>query len=87
MRLRAPRHTLVVLACIALAVGLLEPYLEIAWKCRAGFEASEACVWGKSLMPLGRIAGLDIVAPVTFVALLVIRWAWHARAGMSPPSD
>jgi hypothetical protein len=60
-----PRRSLVILACIALAIGLVEPSLEVAWKCRTGFETSEACVWGKSLLPLGRAVGIGLVAPTS----------------------
>jgi hypothetical protein len=74
------------LACIALAIGLAEPSLEVAWKCRAGFETSEACVWGKSLMPLGRAVGLVVITPLAFGLLLLLRWAWQMRAGRSRPS-
>ena len=81
-----PRQTLVILILVALAIGLAEPLVEVAWKCRAGFETSEACVWGKSLMPLGRIAGLVIVAPLSFAVLLLLRWAWQAYTGRSRSS-
>lgn len=56
----------------ALAVGIAEPYLEIAWKCRAGFEASEACVWGRSFFSLGRWVAPLFVAPVVFIAFLIL---------------
>jgi hypothetical protein len=80
------RRTLIILAGIALAVGLAEPSLEVAWKCRAGFESSEACVWGKSLMPLGRAVGLVVIAPLTFGALLLMRLFWQSRVRGSRPS-
>jgi len=56
----------------ALAIGIAEPYLEIAWKCRAGLEATEACVWGRAYLPLGRWLAPVIVAPVALVVLLVL---------------
>lgn len=65
-------------AGIALLVGLAEPPLEVAWKCRAGHEISEACVWGRSLMPLGRIIGLVLIAPLVFGALTLCMHAWRA---------
>jgi hypothetical protein len=43
--MRLPTPSLILRLAIGLAVGLVEPYLELAWKCRAGFETSEACVW------------------------------------------
>ena len=81
-----PRRSLIILACIALAIGLAEPSLEVAWKCRTGFGTSEACVWGKSLMPLGRAVGLVVITPLTFGALLLVRLIWQTRAGRSRPS-
>jgi hypothetical protein len=80
-------RSLLLLACIALAVGLAEPPIEVAWKCRAGFETSEACVWGKSLFPLGRAVGLVIIAPITFGILMFVRWMWQMRAGGSRPAE
>ena len=43
---------------IALAIGWAEPSIELARKCREGFETSEACVWGRSYLPLSRALGL-----------------------------
>ena len=76
-----PSGTVLALIVLALAVGLVEPSLEVAWKCRAGFETSEACVWGKSYLPLGRAIGLVFVAPVTFGILMAMRGAWRAWVG------
>jgi hypothetical protein len=73
------------LILVALVVGLAEPSLEVAWKCRAGFETSEACVWGRSYLPLGRAVGLVFVAPLTFGALMFVRGAWRAWVGRSRP--
>jgi hypothetical protein len=80
-----PSRSLLVLACIALAIGVAEPPLEVAWKCRAGFETSEGCVWGRALLPVGRAVGLVIIAPVAFGILSCVRWALQARAGSSRP--
>jgi hypothetical protein len=66
---------------IAIVVGLAEPPLELAWRCRAGFEASEACVWGKSLLPLARIVAPVVIIPTTLVILLLAEWLWtNAKA-------
>ncbi len=51
---------------------MAEPYVEIAWKCRAGLETSEACVWGRSYLSLGKWLAPVIIAPVAFIALLII---------------
>ena len=79
--MKAPSTSLIVRMVAALAIGLAEPYAEIVWKCRAGFESSEACVWGKSLFTLSRAAGLVIVAPLAFAALTVVTVVWLRRAG------
>lgn len=73
-----PSRSLLVLAALALLIGLLEPSIEVAWKCRSGQETSEACVWGRSFLPLGRALGLVIVAPIAFAVLLALREAWRA---------
>jgi hypothetical protein len=82
-----PSRALLVLGCLALAVGLAEPPLEVAWKCRAGFESSEACVWGRAFLPLGRAVGLVIITPVTFAVLYCIRWVRQSRSQGSQPPD
>jgi hypothetical protein len=79
-----PSRAVLICITIALAVGLAEPYVEVAWKCRAGYETSEACVWGRSLLPLGRIAGLLIVAPATFGLLAIVRYVWRQRRPIRP---
>lgn len=64
-------------AVIALAIGLAEPYIEIAWKCRQGFESTEACVWGKSFFSLAQWLVPLIVTPVVYVVLSLIAWSWR----------
>jgi hypothetical protein len=65
---------------LAAAVGILYPYLELQWKCRASFETSEACVWGKSYFPLSRIVEPVIIAPIVFVILVVVHYFWRLRS-------
>ena len=72
-------RSLLLQAAIALAIGLIEPSLEIAWKCRTGLETTEACVWGRSYLPLGRAIGLFVIAPLAFAAISLVRWAWSSR--------
>lgn len=68
---------------IALAVGIAEPSIELAWKCRDGFETSEACVWGRSYLPLSRALGLLIITPIVFGVLTLLS---HLRKrGRSDP--
>ena len=61
----------------ALAIGMIFPYVELAWKCRAGLETSEACVWGKAYFPLARWVEPLIIIPITFgvltLAMLIIK--------------
>jgi hypothetical protein len=77
------KPSLLTLAGVALATGLAIPALDVVWKCRAGFETSEACVWGKSLFPLMGAISLVILAPVLFGLLVLVRWLWRIRAGRS----
>jgi hypothetical protein len=76
------------LAISALAIGIAEPHVEIAWKCRAGLEASEACVWGRAFLPLGKWLAPVFVAPIAFIGLLVcvacLDWV---RARVRPAAD
>ena len=73
-------------AILALAIGIAWPYLELRWKCRAGFEISEACVWGKSYMPLSRWVEPLIVAPVLFAAFSLAAWLWRSWNPAKPDS-
>ena len=78
-----PSRSLVLRLLVALAIGLLEPSLELAWKCRAGREASEACVWGRAYLPVSRALGLLVIAPVAFAVLTVLARVWR-RNGEDP---
>ena len=60
--------------------GIAEPHLELAWKCRQGFRASEACVWGRAFLPMGRWVAPVFVTPIAFGVLLILAWAWRAVA-------
>ena len=57
---------------VAVGVGALTPWVELWWKCRAGREASESCVWARSYMPLSRVVEPIIVAPLTLALLCVL---------------
>ena len=72
-------RSLLLRAAIALAIGLIEPSLEIAWKCRTGLETTEACVWGGSYLPLGHAIGLVVIAPLAFAVLSLLMRAWNSR--------
>jgi hypothetical protein len=58
---------------LALLIGLIEPRAEVAYKCRDGLEASEACVWARAYLPLGQVVVPFVVAPVTLLVLLAVR--------------
>ena len=85
--MRRPSRSTFVLGLTALAVALAQPFVELIWKCRQGFETSEPCVWGKSLLPLTSSVGLIVVAPLLFGVLLFVRALWRAaRAKTSTPT-
>jgi hypothetical protein len=67
----------------AVLVGVIWPYGELTWKCRSGFEHSEACVWGRSYMSLSRWVEPAIIAPITFVVLVLLTIAWKRITGRS----
>ena len=82
-RLSNRRRSVWLRAIFALAVGIAWPYLEIRWKCRAGFEASEACVWGKAYFPLARWIEPLIIAPLLFLVFTLAARLWRSRPGDS----
>lgn len=65
------------LLAIAVVIGLIEPHAELAFKCREGFEHSEACVWGRAYLPLGQVVVPLVVTPIAGVGLLGVRWLVH----------
>jgi hypothetical protein len=84
-RIPRPSRSTLLLACLALAIGVVGPSVDVAWKCRAGFETREACVWGKSLLPLSLAVSIFLVTPITFGILCLGRAAWRTF-GSSRPS-
>jgi hypothetical protein len=85
--MRRPSRSTLALGLTALAVALAQPFVELIWNCRRGFESSEPCVWGRSLLPLTSAVGFLVVAPALFGVLLVIRALWRgARAKTSTPT-
>jgi hypothetical protein len=61
------------LILLAVLIGVIEPRVEVAFKCREGFEHSEACVWARSYLPLGQVVAPVIVTPVALLLLLIGR--------------
>jgi hypothetical protein len=83
--MRRPSRSTFLLGLAALVIALSQPFIEVMWKCRQGFESSEACVWGKSLFPLTAGIGLILVTPIVFGVLCVIRAAWRTFTMKSSP--
>jgi hypothetical protein len=83
--MRRPSRSTVVLGLVALVVAMSQPFVEVMWHCRAGYESSEGCVWGKSLLPLTAGVGLILVAPIVFGVLCLIRAAWRTFTTKSSP--
>jgi hypothetical protein len=81
MRLRPHIARLIVAAII----GIAYPHAELAWKCRASSLHSEACVWGRSYMPLSRWVEPLIIAPVVFVLLTVLAYLLSRRHDNTEP--
>ncbi|HET9426432.1 MAG TPA: hypothetical protein VFO55_13765 [Gemmatimonadaceae bacterium] len=82
-----PRAATLMKLALAAVVGIAYPYLEIAWKCRAGASSSEACVWGRAYFPLSRWVEPLLVAPIAFLAIMLIdRYLVRRRQADSPPA-
>ena len=57
-------------AAVALDVGLAAPHAELWVKCRA--PSSEACVWGRSFLPLTVPVYLVLVGGLTYAVLALV---------------
>jgi hypothetical protein len=62
---------------VAVLIGVVWPHVELLWKCRTGFEDSEACVWGRSYLPLSRWLEPVVVAPIAFFVLVILTLLWR----------
>lgn len=82
-----PSNSFLFCAALAIVIGLVEPSIEVAWKCRSGHETSEACVWGRSYLPLSRALGLLVITPVTFAVLLLVRRLWRSATDRPGSAD
>ena len=59
-------------------IGAAVPFVQLAFECRAPH--SEACVWGKSLLPLGVVISGVVVGGILAVALFfLLEWRRRAR--------
>ena len=81
-----PSRSVVLRTLVALAIGLSAPFLEVAWKCRAGHETTEACVWGRAYLPVSRTIGLILIAPIAFGVLTLVARLWRSRNRHARPS-
>ena len=52
---------------VAALIGVSVPLAELALACRV--PVSEACVWGKALLPVSLGVGLVVVGPIAFAIL------------------
>ena len=80
-----PSRSTVILGVAALVIALSQPFIEVLWNCREGDRSSEACVWGKSLLPLTVGIGAVLVAPIVFGVLCLIRAVWQTFTARSLP--
>jgi hypothetical protein len=64
---------------LSVGIGLIEPYVELAWKCRAGLEQSEACVWGRAYFRAAQLATLLILTPLLFGSWWVLAKLFSRR--------
>jgi len=66
----------------AVAVGV--PLVELWRACRAPI--SEACVWGKALLPVSLAVGAALGVPVAAASYALLR-AWQRRRPSRGPTD
>ena len=76
MRVRTP---IFVRFGIAALIGIAYPYAELAWKCRAASENSEACVWARAYFSLSRWVEPVIIAPIAFLLITLLLRLLPAR--------
>ena len=70
------RPAFIAAGLVGLTLGVGVPLGELWRACRA--PASEACVWGKALLPVSLSVGAALGLPAALVAFLVVR-AWQRR--------
>jgi hypothetical protein len=66
------KRDMLLAAALAVAVGLIEPCVELAWKCRGGFETTEACVWGRAYFRVTQVLTPLLLSPLLFGAWFVL---------------
>jgi hypothetical protein len=78
------RWSLVSRLVLALALGLVFPHVELAWKCRAAAIDSEACVWSRAYLPLSIWVEPLIITPIAFLLITLAVRLVAARRRQSP---
>lgn len=63
----------------AAIIGVAEPHVALKWKCRSGQEQTEACVWGKSYLPVTRVVMPIVITPLAFVLIIAVTRAFRRR--------
>jgi hypothetical protein len=58
-------------------VGIVYPFIQLAVDCRA--PQSEACVWGKALLPVSLAVSTVAVGAIAAAAIFAVL-EWHRRA-------
>ena len=73
------RRTSAIIALIAgPVVGVAYPFVQLAIDCR--LPESEACVWGKALMPVSLAVSVPLLGAVAaIVVFAVLEWRRRAR--------
>ena len=69
---------------VAASVALGAAQLEVARACRrpaAPGVTSEACVWGRAYLPLGRAVALLLFTPIVYGVLSFAESRWRRRRG------
>ena len=70
------RRSALVALILGPAIGAAYPLVQLAFDCRA--PQSEACVWGKSLLPL-TIAVSSVILGALFAAAIFAALEWRRR--------
>lgn len=70
------------IACvIGLAAGAAYPFIDLALSCRA--PQSEACVWGKSLLPFTLAISIPLLGGIVAAVAYAFQ-AWRNARGKAP---
>lgn len=78
-----PRRSTIAAIIVGPAAGAIYPLIETAIACR--IPDSEACVWGKSLLPLEVAVSAFVVGiPVAIVTFFALEWRRRVRGRGEP---